>query len=763
MKLKEIFIENFRGIKKLHLKLDYPTTILIGENNTGKTTILEALKIVLNRSRIYKENTFSEYDFHSEENCNPFDNEILIELWFKEEIEDEWSEEIKTVLADFTQLDPMTNLYSIGIRVKSRYDADEKLSKESWHWLGLMNRNEVDEIRGNNYTYFFKITQYFYQNALRDAKSSFSQRSMFWNKFLKLNLNSTQIRDFTNELQDINDRILASDTKVNALKTELDKISEVVTNDIDNVAIQAFPEKVWDLSDKATLVIRTLGSSIQLPLERFGQGTQSLSVLMLFKAYSEILMQANTDENAIAILGLEEPEVHLYPQAVRSLWTFLEKIEQQKIVSTHSTFFIQEADLTSLRLLKRKNNIVQTFSIQQTFETRLPKHDDLITLCNANENLSFKSFPTTDGSQEIGTLTVNGKLKSTHYQELTRIYNGDIPCKTKVDDLNERSKMFLTEDELFDLKYYTERIRGEIFFAKAWLLCEGQSEYLLLRYFAQLMGKDFDKNGVSVIDYKNNGSAGLFISLAKHFDMPWLLFSDNDQAYQNTINELNGREINPSDIDNYVNTYPTENTDFELFLYQNGFKDDYFDILIPDNTLHPRQPYRIVKKIDIRSNAVLTLLADGATTFIAVKISENLIFRFESNERGYSNLLPLIMRNLEINNEELENRKLNTTFSVGQSKIDLLHAKIADVNIQIVYNNTGKYHLNFNVLGKQDRIDDTHLDYEILMQEVIVTQIRKNKILHVQKLIRNLRKAGATDAKVPPFFKDLINNITSMI
>ncbi len=763
MKLKEIFIKNFRGIKDLHLKLDYPTTILIGENNTGKTTILEALKIVLDRSRIYKENTFSEYDFHSEENCNPFDNEILIELWFKEEIEDEWNEDITTLLEDFTQLDPITKLYSIGIRVKSRYDTSEKISKENWHRLGLMDRNEVDEIRGNNYTYFFKIIQYFYQNALRDAKSSFSQRSMFWNKFLKLNLNSTQIRDFTNELQDINDRILASDTKVNALKTELDKISEVVTNDIDNVAIQAFPEKVWDLSDKATLVIRTLGSSIQLPLERFGQGTQSLSVLMLFKAYSEILMQANTDENAIAILGLEEPEVHLYPQAVRSLWTFLEKIEQQKIVSTHSTFFIQEADLTSLRLLKRKNNIVKTFSIQQTFETRLPKHDDLITLCNANEkNLSFKSFPTTDGGQEIGTLTVNGKLKSAHYEALKRIYNGDAARSTEIDALNERSKMFLTEDELFDLKYYTERIRGEIFFAKAWLLCEGQSEYLLLRYFAQLMGKDFDKNGVSVIDYQNNASPALFIVLAKHFDMPWLLFSDNDTAYTNVLTQIRNKSVSEIEITNYVKAYQNENTDFELFLYQNGFKEDYLDILITDKTLHTRQPYRIVKKIDMRSNAVLTLLNNG-TTFITVKISENLIFRFESTEIGYSNLLSLIMINLEINNEELENRKLNTAFSVGQSEIDLLHAKIADTNIQIVYNNTGEYHLNISVLNKRERVDNSHSDYEILMQEVIVTQIRKNKILHVQKLIRNLRKAGATDAKVPPFFKDLINNITSMI
>jgi len=83
MQLKEIYLKNFRGIKNLHLKLERPTTILIGENNTGKTTILEAVKIVLNRARITKNNLFSEFDFYSEDQEGGLDNEILIELWFK--------------------------------------------------------------------------------------------------------------------------------------------------------------------------------------------------------------------------------------------------------------------------------------------------------------------------------------------------------------------------------------------------------------------------------------------------------------------------------------------------------------------------------------------------------------------------------------------------------------------------------------------------------------------------------------------------------
>lgn len=49
MFLQQIDIVNFRGIRQLSLTLD-ETTVLIGENNTAKSTILDALQICLSRS-----------------------------------------------------------------------------------------------------------------------------------------------------------------------------------------------------------------------------------------------------------------------------------------------------------------------------------------------------------------------------------------------------------------------------------------------------------------------------------------------------------------------------------------------------------------------------------------------------------------------------------------------------------------------------------------------------------------------------------------
>lgn len=62
MRVTCIGIENFRGIKRARLLL--PTHgVLIGDNNTGKTTILEALDLVLGPDRLNRQPVIDEHDF----------------------------------------------------------------------------------------------------------------------------------------------------------------------------------------------------------------------------------------------------------------------------------------------------------------------------------------------------------------------------------------------------------------------------------------------------------------------------------------------------------------------------------------------------------------------------------------------------------------------------------------------------------------------------------------------------------------------------
>jgi putative ATP-dependent endonuclease of OLD family len=50
--------------------------------------------------------------------------------------------------------------------------------------------------------------------------------------------------------------------------------------------------------------------------------------------------------------------------------------------------------------------------------------------------------------------------------------------------LRDRSLLFIDDEELRALETFARRIRGEIFFARRWMIVEGQAEYLIVHVLA---------------------------------------------------------------------------------------------------------------------------------------------------------------------------------------------------------------------------------------------------------------------------------------
>ncbi len=126
MQITELYIENFREIKSLTLPLG-PLNVLIGENNSGKSTIIEAIRIALSPglgSRRGRQ--FSEYDFHladkdaSPNTCAP----IIIQLHFSENVPDEWSDEILQQLEGVTQPDLTTGIQNVLLQIRGCFNTD---------------------------------------------------------------------------------------------------------------------------------------------------------------------------------------------------------------------------------------------------------------------------------------------------------------------------------------------------------------------------------------------------------------------------------------------------------------------------------------------------------------------------------------------------------------------------------------------------------------------------------------------------------------
>ena len=148
MFLAQIDIANFRGIRYLSLTLD-DTTVLIGENNTGKSTILAALEACLSRSLNNRRGgPFLEYDYHlAEQDSQPVDSDgIEITLYFAERQEGEWAAEIAQSLANTVQIGDDGKLRLV-FRVRSRYDSTQEDFSTDWDFLDLAG-NELPLARG---------------------------------------------------------------------------------------------------------------------------------------------------------------------------------------------------------------------------------------------------------------------------------------------------------------------------------------------------------------------------------------------------------------------------------------------------------------------------------------------------------------------------------------------------------------------------------------------------------------------------------------
>jgi putative ATP-dependent endonuclease of OLD family len=577
MKLRQVTVKNFRCLVDMTVPID-DNTVLIGENNSGKTAFLDALRIALPRSIAGRGGTpFDEYDYHM---CNAGDSPqtcegIILELWFREDTPDEWPASLVQALNDFIQTDPVTNLDSIGLRLSSKYDQAAGEIASRWDFLTL--NGQLLGGRGariGNLGTFLPYIRLFYLSAVRDADDEFGPRSQFWGRILReLKISQAQGKTLSAELERLNAELLKADPRLAQVVASLGEVQTLLGLGVgQTTSIQALPIRPWDLMSKSQVVMKASGTEIDFPLSRYGDGMQSLAVIFLFQAYLKVFLKPVFHPETEAILALEEPEAHLHPQATRALAANLDKIQGQKIISSHSPYFIQEIPFERIRMFRRDGALSKVVYIKRRFTCVVPEAQQLVQFC-VNNSAKF--------SYHVGTstLSVGGRIEDKEYRELVKLYQGQGDVQAKLKQLRDESQLYLTDDDLHQLDTFAKRIRGEILFTRAWLLCEGQCEFLLLRYFAELLGKPLDRAGVAVIDFQNNGSPGAFVGLARAFGIPWLMVCDNDRQGKEFIKQVKDRGLTSEELGELVRPLPGNDVKLEEFLVNNGFASDFRRII----------------------------------------------------------------------------------------------------------------------------------------------------------------------------------------
>ena len=201
MFLEQIDIVNFRGITHLTLKLD-ETTVLIGENNTGKSTVLEALQICLSRSLTRKGDIFSEYDYHlGDKDSQPVESDAIgLTLRFTEQSDGEWPDEVSQVLPEVVQVGA-DGLQRVILRVNSSFDDVASDFVITWDFLDLAGNTLVAARAPRNIISLQQFAPVFYLAALRNSAQEFRPRSQFWGPFVRsLKIDPTLRQELEDEL-----------------------------------------------------------------------------------------------------------------------------------------------------------------------------------------------------------------------------------------------------------------------------------------------------------------------------------------------------------------------------------------------------------------------------------------------------------------------------------------------------------------------------------------------------------------------------------
>ena len=565
MRVARIEIDNFRSIRHLAVDLGQ-TTVFVGPNNAGKTAILDALRIALTRRWGQRGTGFSEYDIHlANDAADPKTSSgVSIELRSEESEPGDWPETIAADLGDIVQLDPVTGRRSISLRSRCAWSQDTGAFEPSWEFLDAKREPLAGQsARRVNLERFWRYLPVFYLGALRDVGEEFSPRSsQFWERLLRALEIPPELETEALEVLDrLNLRILQADHRLQQIAQTLSGATRIASRDRDGgLDLRMVPLKTWDLLSRAEIILRNEPHLPWLPLRRQGQGIQSLSVIFLFQAFVDHLLRELYEPGSEPVLALEEPETHLHPQAVRALWRHVSALPGQKIVSTHSPYFVQHVPFRHLRLVRLTPDGTEVRSLPESFSTALPPLPGLDTIvANSAGLLSY------DPASE--TLTVHRALDEGTYRTLLACCGTDkrrAEIELLLRELRDSSSLYIEDSELQALETYARRMRGEIFFAERWLIVEGQADYLIVHAVAHAMDYDLDQHGVSVIDAQNNGNPATFAALARALEIPWLAVFDGDAAGQGFVQAIESRGFDTSESRSRCHTHPDGDLEAQL-------------------------------------------------------------------------------------------------------------------------------------------------------------------------------------------------------
>lgn len=391
MKIKKIIIDNFRAFK--HAEIDFDDfNCIIGKNDSGKSTILEALRLFFNYDGIADEYDYNDViGFLNGMNLGKTTKyqPISVSVCFEGE-----NEKLSPFIINGT------------LTIRKQFEIDPISSKYPYNYSIAVNKAFFDkgELSRNQ----LKQTKYL-EHYLIPVQAKLQKEG----EYIYIPISDIQPLSLTELFSTLPKfKLLAADTPFETIQDEFIKIQfskeirslirKINKFDINGEGKMKFGISSVLFSDY-NLMTPIKGKSI--PLANRGDGIRFFAQSQMFRQLAEKENKRNL------LLAFEEPETHLHPSAQIEMYETIkalsEKVNYQVIITTHSPYIVKEQakdKILPIVVLRDEENNVSTIS--KLDETVL-SHDDYVSMNEINY-IAFEE-PSVEYHQELFAFLQGGE------------------------------------------------------------------------------------------------------------------------------------------------------------------------------------------------------------------------------------------------------------------------------------------------------------------------------------------------------------------
>lgn len=505
MKIHRIEIHNFRSFIDASLEV-YDYTMIVGANNAGKSTIVNALRA------FYDETKWSNNDFPK---VGSNDEESWITITF-ELLQNEW--------------DSLADKYKEGVSeklltIRRYFKSNERVKANQSNIYAIVKGvPETDLFYGAKNVGTAKVGNIIYIPALTTPTEQLkttgpSPLRNILNFMLKRVVSKSQAyQELSKAFGKLNDEAREENGFLSEISGPINLAIEAWNIKLDMSVNSVSPEEISKSLVKYAFVDEILGDAA-FDLDRYGHGFQRSFIYELIKiapSFKDSTPQTKKEFNPdFTLILFEEPEAFLHPGQQENMAYHLRQlgseVGQQVIVTTHSPLFVGKVadEIGQIVRVQRQNGVSRIYQ---------PKRHEIQSIFEEGFCLSkiLKDF--------VDDPTIDESKKQKAREMLATVPDEDIA-------LNE---------EKFRYQLWLDSERAAMFFADRVLLVEGPTEKALFHYLLARDWHDLSKHKTVVIDAIGKFNFHRFIGLFTAFGIPHgvMIDDDDNKNHHKAINEL---------------------------------------------------------------------------------------------------------------------------------------------------------------------------------------------------------------------------------